>query len=95
MADKQKNIELIGLSLFGIGILGLLLFFYMAFALFTEFSVAGAVTLADPSQAASDFYTYLLRLTIPLITLLIVGGVSLLAASKGISTYSGNPGKHE
>jgi TRAP-type mannitol/chloroaromatic compound transport system permease small subunit len=92
--EKQRRVELMGLSLFAIGLCGILLFFYMAFILFTNFPATGEVTGTDSTQITEDFYTYLIRLMIPILILLIVGGVSILISQYGISTYSQETGKN-
>jgi TRAP-type mannitol/chloroaromatic compound transport system permease small subunit len=86
--EKQRRIELMGLLLFLIGMCGILLFFFMAFTLFTDFSATGSITGTDSTQLTTDFYAYLLHLTMPIVILLVVGGVSILVAQYGISTYS-------
>ncbi|MDD1672377.1 MAG: hypothetical protein LUO82_05215 [Methanomicrobiales archaeon] len=83
--EKSQRIEYMGMSLFVIGLLGILLFFYMAYLLFVNQGILG---FAAGSDAATGFFTYLARITLPLVTLLVVGGVSLLIASKGIEVYS-------
>lgn len=82
--EKSQRIEYMGMSLFVIGMIGILLFFYMAYLLFVTQGILGVETGTD---AATGFFTYLARITLPLITLLIVGGVSLLISSKGIDVY--------
>lgn len=82
--ENSQRIEFMGMSLFGIGMIGIVLFFYMAYLLFITQGILGFETGTD---ATTSFFTYLARITLPLITLLIVGGVSLLIASKGIDVY--------
>ncbi len=86
--EKQQRIELLGLSLFAIGTCGIILFFYMAFKLFTDFPTVGGITATDSGQIMTDFIAYLIQLTSPILILLVVGGVSLLIAQYGINTYS-------
>jgi hypothetical protein len=86
--DKQRRIELMGLSLFSLGFCGILLFFYMAYVLFTGFTVTGGVGGSDSATITADFFTYLIQLTVPILILLVVGAVSILVAQYGISAYS-------
>jgi hypothetical protein len=86
--EKQRRIELMGFLLFLVGLSGILLFFYMAFMLFTNFPVMGSVTGTEPAQVTADFFSFLLHLTMPIVILLIVGGVSIVVAQYGISTYT-------
>ncbi len=77
-----------GISLFVLGLCGILLFFYMAYLLFTNFPVLGTIRGTDTAQITMDFYVYLTQLIVPILILLIVGGVSILVAQYGIATYS-------
>jgi hypothetical protein len=92
--DKQQRIELIGLSLFSVGLCGILLFFYLAYILFTGFTVTGGIGGTDSAQITTDFFTYLIQLTMPILILLVVGAMSILVAQYGISTYSRDTGKN-
>jgi hypothetical protein len=92
--EKRRHIELMGLSLFGIGLCGILLFFYMAYVLFTDFTLMSGVSGTDSAEITADFFTYLIRLTIPILILLVVGAVSILIVQHGISTYSRETGKN-
>jgi hypothetical protein len=92
--EKQRRIELMGLSLFGIGLCGTLLFFYMAYVLFINFTAISGITSTESALITADFFTYLILLIIPILILLVVGAVSILIAEHGISTYSRETGKN-
>jgi hypothetical protein len=85
--EKQRCIELMGLSLFVIGLGGILLFFYMAYMLFTGSAVVGGLRGTGSADMTADFFAYILQLTTPILFLLVVGVVSILVAHYGISTY--------
>jgi hypothetical protein len=82
-----------GLSLFGVGLCGILLFFYMAYLLFIDFSFNGGMQSTDTAQITSNFFAYLVQLTMPIFVLLAVGAVSILVAQYGIAAYSRDIGK--
>ncbi len=86
--DKSQHIELMGLTLFVLGLGGIILFFYMAFTLFTHFPSMEGTVSTNSTQITSDFIGYLIQITVPILILLVVGGVSILIAQYGISTYS-------
>ena len=86
MLETDEKTRMMALVLFVIGVVGLLLFFYLAFILVTGTLIPQIS--GNPDQATSEFFTYLLRITLPLVTLLIVGGISLVLVTRGIELYS-------
>lgn len=73
------------LSLFLLGVLGILLFFYLAYLLTTGPLVPPSST--DVQSVTGDFFSYLIRITLPLIVLIVTGGISVLMAVRGIELY--------
>ena len=85
MTDLARHAQWMALSLFLFGMLGILLFFYLAFLLTTAPLIPSATT--DLQTASEDFFTYLIQITLPLVVLIVVGGISVLMAVRGIELY--------
>lgn len=85
--EREKKIEILGFILFTIGIIGLIVVFYLAFRFFQNPQMLAGEVDSDPARALSSFLSRILVILVPVLTMVIMGLISSKVASMGIELY--------